>query len=101
EAIQVALTRKAIDSNADAWLPHQKLILKDCLEAYTINGAFINNRDSETGSLEVGKYADLIILDRDLYTGPAGEIARVKVMKTFFRGKEVFCREDLLKSPLK
>lgn len=101
EAIQVALTRKAIDSKADAWLPHQKLILKDCLEAYTINGAFINNRDSETGSLEVGKYADIIILDRDLYTVPAEEIARVKVLKTFFRGKEVFSREDLLKWPLK
>ncbi|MBI1271999.1 amidohydrolase family protein [bacterium] len=95
EAIQVALTRKAIDKNVDAWLPHQKLILKDCLEAYTINGAFINNRDSETGSLEVGKYADIIILDRDLYTVPAGEIARVNVLKTFFRGKEVFSKKDL------
>ncbi|MCB9471866.1 MAG: amidohydrolase [Candidatus Obscuribacterales bacterium] len=95
EAIQVAVTRRGIDKEGDCWLPHQKLILKDCLEAYTINGAFINHRDSENGSLEVGKQADIVVLDRDLYTVPAGELARVKVLKTIFRGKEIYSREDL------
>lgn len=99
EAIQVAVTRKALDKEEDSWLPHQKLILKDCLEAYTINGAFINHRDNENGSLEVGKQADIIVLDRDLYTVPEGELAGVKVIKTFFRGKEIYSKEDLLESP--
>lgn len=90
-AIQVALTRKAIESpRSPSWLPEQKMELPAMLALYTINGAFLNHQEKRTGSLELGKEADLIVLDRNLFEIPDSEIHRARVLLTLLAGQEVF-----------
>lgn len=60
------------------------------LRAATINAAYELHQDTETGSLEVGKYADMIILDRNPLTIPAEEIANTRVLQTLVGGKIVY-----------
>jgi predicted amidohydrolase YtcJ len=76
--------------------PGQRLGVEDAIDAYTINGARYLNRDQETGSIEVGKSADFIVLDRDILklaaAGKATEIAGTQVQETWFKGTAVFKR---------
>jgi predicted amidohydrolase YtcJ len=60
------------------------------LRSATINAAYELHEDDVTGSLEVGKFADLIVLDRNPLTVPAEDIARVKVLETLVGGKVVY-----------
>lgn len=63
------------------------------LRAITINAAYQLHQDDQIGSLEVGKLADLIVLDRDLMKIPDEEIARIKVVETVVGGKVVYAAE--------
>ena len=67
--------------------------MEDALDAYTLEGAFGVGREDELGTLETGKLADFIVLDRDLLTIDAEEICGTKVLKTFVEGKCVYERE--------
>jgi predicted amidohydrolase YtcJ len=60
------------------------------LRAATINAAYELHQDEVTGSLEVGKFADLIVLDRNPLTVPAEEIAKIKVLETVVGGDTVY-----------
>lgn len=91
DAIQVAVTRRGPkEPPGPAWLPEEVVDLPLMLAGYTINGAYVNFEESETGSIEVGKAADLIVLDRNLFEIPAHEIHLAKVQLTLLDGKEVF-----------
>jgi predicted amidohydrolase YtcJ len=91
EAIQVAVTRRgSTEPEGPAWIPEEKIDLPAILAAYTINGAYLNHEDKETGSLEVGKAADMIVLSRDLFKIPQGKIHEAKVLLTLLEGQEVF-----------
>ena len=91
EAIQVAVTRRGpTEPEGPAWIPEEKIDLSAALAAYTINGAYLNHEDKETGSIESGKAADLIVLDRDLFKIPPEKIHEAKVVLTLLDGKEVF-----------
>jgi predicted amidohydrolase YtcJ len=57
---------------------------------YTINAAYENHLEKETGSVEVGKLADLAVLDRNLFELPAQEIHNVRVLRTLLEGKTVW-----------
>ena len=59
---------------------------------YTINAAYQNRLDRETGSIEVGKLADLVVLERDLFEVPAGELHAVRVIRTLLEGTTVYLR---------
>ena len=59
------------------------------IASFTINGAYANFMESETGSIEVGKKADLVVLERNLFDIPTEEIGDVKVLMTMFEGKAV------------
>jgi predicted amidohydrolase YtcJ len=90
QAIEVALTRQAPDANGgDPWLPEQRLDLPTILAAYTINGAYLSFLEKETGSLEAGKWADLVVLEKDLFEVAPDEIGEVKVLWTLLAGKTV------------
>lgn len=90
DAIQVAVTRRGVDdSTGSAWIPQEIVDLPTMLAAYTINGAYVNHQENETGSIEAGKAADLIVLDRNLFEIPAHEIHNAKVLLTLLEGREV------------
>lgn len=92
QAIEVALTRRDPDDNAagPAWIPDERLDLATMLAAYTIGGAHAAFRERDTGSIEVGKSADLVVLDRDPYRTPAPSLSEVAVLWTLFEGGEVY-----------
>ena len=72
----------------------QAVTIREVLDAYTINGARMLGRDKEIGSLEVGKSADFVVLDRDILkladSGKADDIHGTKVIETWFQGKRVY-----------
>jgi predicted amidohydrolase YtcJ len=84
--------RRVSDERRDAqpFLPEERLDLAEALEAFTIGSAFVNHLDDRTGSLEVGKLADLIVLDRDPFAPDAGPIGDAKVLLTMVEGETVF-----------
>ena len=95
--IEVAVTR--VDPflhKGDAFLPEQAISLEDAIEAYTLNSAYVNFLDDKTGSIEVGKYADLIVLEKNLFDIPVTEISEAKVLLTLLEGNPVYgTLEDL------
>lgn len=90
EAIQVAVTRQPLVGKGPAWVPAERCDLPSILAAYTVNGAWLGRLEAETGSLEVGKAADLIVLSRNLFEIPAREIHKVKVELTMLEGRIVY-----------
>ena len=91
DAIQVAVTRRGLKAGpGPPWIPEEAVDLPLMLAGYTINGAYVNFEETETGSIEVGKAADLIVLDRNLFEIPAHEIHLAKVLLTLLDGKEVY-----------
>jgi len=73
--------------------PEQALDLATVLEIYTGNAARTMGLDALTGSLETGKSADLIVLDRHLFKIPSEELADARVLSTYFEGELVFERD--------
>jgi predicted amidohydrolase YtcJ len=91
DAIQVAITRRGLDDGPGAaWIPEETVDLAEMLAGYTINGAYLNFEEKETGSIEVGKAADLIVIDHNLFEIPPHKIHEAKVLLTLLAGKEVY-----------
>ncbi len=91
EGIYAAVTRRTLDDkNPDGWVPEQKITVEEALRAYTIDAAFASFEEDHKGSLEPGKLADFVILDRDITQIPPEEIRNVKVLKTIVGGEVVF-----------
>jgi predicted amidohydrolase YtcJ len=91
EAIQIGVTRYGLDdAKRVSWLPDERADLATMIAAYTINGAYLAHREKQTGSIEVGKAADLIVLSENLFTIPVHSIHKARVLLTLLDGKEVF-----------
>lgn len=90
EGIEVALTRIAPGEDKPPLEPSEAVTLEQALRAYTLNVAYVNHLDQETGSIAAGKSADLIVLDQDLFKIPVRQIHTTKVMVTLFRGRPVY-----------
>jgi predicted amidohydrolase YtcJ len=88
-AVHVAVNRALPGTAAEPLLPAQRLSLAEALAAYTTGSAYVNHLD-ETGAIEVGKLADLVVLDRDPFDGPPGEIASTAVAFTYVAGEQVY-----------
>ena len=90
-AIETAVTRKDPSNRVQGTLnKNERMDLTEMLKAYTINAADLMHQGHLTGSLETGKYADLIILERNLFEIPLEEIGEVKVIETVLEGTTVF-----------
>ncbi len=93
DGIEVAVTRKDPDgpeSDSPAFIPEERIELDSALAAYTIGSAYANLREKETGSIETGKSADLIVLSNNLFDVRPSEINQTKVLLTLFEGKKIF-----------
>ncbi len=60
------------------------------IEAYTINGAWLARQEHETGTIEVGKAADLVVLDRNLFAIDPMELHEARVLLTLLEGEVVY-----------
>ena len=100
QALHVAVNRVMPDHYlygsgvTDVFLPEERLDLATAIAAYTIGSAFVNHLDDITGSIEVGKLADLTIVDRDLFALPREEIGSARIDATYVEGMQVFRRDD-------
>ncbi|UFT99096.1 amidohydrolase [Radiobacillus kanasensis] len=86
-----AVTRKHDDGYPQqGWNPEQKLTLYEALRAYTIGAAFGTFREKELGTLEVGKLADVIVLDQNLFAIDPEQIREVQTVLTIMDGKVMY-----------
>jgi predicted amidohydrolase YtcJ len=94
DGIQVAITRRAPSANRATapWLPEEVVDLSVAIAMYTINAAYQNHQERETGSIEVGKLADLVILEKNLFEVAPRDIHSVRVVRTILEGRTVFER---------
>lgn len=89
--MEVAVRRVPPDArDAEPFLPEQRLTLDEALAAYTIGTAYVNHLDSEAGTIEPGKLADLVVLDRDIRAPDAGTLGDAQVRSTWIEGEAVF-----------
>jgi hypothetical protein len=90
EQIETAVTRLgALGETTEPLLPEEAITLPEAVAAFTINAAYTNRLEKDTGSIETGKRADLVVLDRNLFEIPASEISDTKALVTLFEGKPV------------
>ena len=95
DGIEAAVTRLDPDGKTDEPLgENEEINLAQAIENYTLNSAYVNFLNVDTGSIEIGKLADIIVLDRNLFDVPASEINQVRVIATLFRGELVFGNLD-------
>lgn len=89
--VQTALTRQTAEGEpVGGFVPQQRLSLEDTIRAYTLGAAFAGHREKTEGSLETGKLADLIVLDRDLFNIEPSEIGKTDVLLTMVGGRVVY-----------
>jgi predicted amidohydrolase YtcJ len=81
--------------NLEPFLPGERLDLPTAIAGFTINSAYVNHLDDVTGSIEVGKLADLVVLDRNPFEQPADRLAEARVVRTLVDGERVFDAGDL------
>lgn len=74
----------------DAFWTKELISREQALQALTINGAYQMHVEKERGSIEVGKYADFVIADKDVLTCPESDIHSANVVSTWFEGKQVY-----------
>ena len=89
--METAVTRQPPRKHGShpVFLPEQRMMRAECLQGYTLNAAAAAWRGHETGSLSFGKWADIIILDRDILTCDVYDIGDTQVLLTLLAGKDV------------
>ena len=86
-----AVSRQDADNwPAGGWFPAERMTREEALKSMTIWPAFAAFQEKEMGSLSVGKYADFVILDRDIMRVPAEQILGTRVLATYIGGKAVY-----------
>jgi predicted amidohydrolase YtcJ len=85
----IAVTRSALGLSV-ATHSENGITIQEALKAYTLDNAYLLFQEDSTGSITAGKWADLVVIDRDLITCPVGGIRETQVVQTFVAGEEVY-----------
>ena len=88
--IETAITRQGIGGSEETLAPGEATDLTAAVRAVTIDSAYLMGYEDQVGSIEVGKVADLVVLDRNLFEIPPTSIGETRVLRTIFNGVEVF-----------
>ena len=92
--LAVAISREdAQGQPPGGWMPEQTLILAEALAAFTRGGAFAGFAEDRLGSLEKGKLADFIFIDRDIFQATPEQIRDTQVLETWLAGRKVWERD--------
>jgi hypothetical protein len=95
EGIDAAVTRRTLDGkNPGGWYPQQRIPVEDALRAYTSGAAFAGFAEKELGTLEVGKLADIVVVDRNIVRDSVTELQRARVQLTMVGGRVVYERSQ-------
>jgi predicted amidohydrolase YtcJ len=83
---------KRIDGNTGKSLmtPHKKITREEAIRLYTVNGAKVLFWEDKLGSIEAGKLADLVVLDKDILSCPLDEIKDTEILLTMIQGEVVY-----------
>jgi predicted amidohydrolase YtcJ len=93
EGIYAAVTRRTLDgAHPEGWVPSQKITVEEALRAYTSAGAYASFDEAERGTLERGKLADFVLVDRDLTRVPPETLRDARVVLTVVGGRIVYER---------
>ncbi len=89
--LYASVTRQGRDGEPDGgWYADQSLTRAEALHSFTLAGAYAANQEDRLGSLEAGKWADFIVIDRNYFEIPEAEIDDIKVLQTWVAGRQVF-----------
>ena len=89
--LYAAVTRQTLEGKPEGgWFPKERLTIEQAIEYYTLGSAYAEFAEKEKGSLEPGKWADLVVLDTNLLKATPKEILRAKVVATIFNGGVVY-----------
>jgi predicted amidohydrolase YtcJ len=89
--VEAFVTRRDPRGDAEGALwPEQAISLEEAIEIYTIHGAHAMKMEDRIGSIEAGKLADFIVLERNIFEIPIDEVADTKINQTWFEGKLVY-----------
>jgi predicted amidohydrolase YtcJ len=83
------------EATTEVFLPDERLDLAAAVRMFTMGSAFVNHLDDVTGSIEVGKFGDLAVLDRNPFDGPVSEIRDARVLLTMVEGRTVYTGDGL------
>ena len=91
EGMYAAVTRKTLDDlNPEGWVPEQKISIEQSLLAYTKNAAFASFEESRKGTLEPGKLADFVVINKNITKVKPDNIKDLKILMTYVGGRKVF-----------
>ena len=91
EGIHAAVTRQNSDGfPAGGWYPQQAMTVTQALRCFTLDAAWAAHQEKVIGTLEVGKWADFIVVDQDLFKVEPKAIGKTQVLQTWVAGKCVF-----------
>jgi predicted amidohydrolase YtcJ len=89
--LHIAVNRQTPEGHPPGgWVPEQRITIQDALKAYTQGGAYSSFEENSKGKLQPGYLADIIVFNQDLFSIPAMDIAKTKVVLTLFDGKIIF-----------
>ena len=92
--LYAAVTRQTVTGDPpDGWFPEQRITIEQAIRAYTLNSAYANFEADTKGSIEVGKLADITVLDRNLLEIEPREYLETNVLYTIVDGKIVYERD--------
>jgi len=94
--IYAAVSRQDLEGWPEGgWLPQERVSREDAIRAFTLDAAWAGFMEDQTGSLETGKRADFIVLDRNIMQVPVEGIPEIRVEETWIDGKRVYDRQIL------
>lgn len=91
--LHAAVTRQTAENEPKTgWIPEEKVAIEDALRGFTLDAAYAAFQDDKLGTLELGKRADFIFIDRDIFERPASDIRDTQVLETWINGQQVFSK---------
>lgn len=91
--IDAAVNRRDFNqAQPQSWYPEQAMTVQEALRCFTLDAAYAAHQEKVLGSLEPGKWADFVVIDRDIFKIPRAQLHQTTVLQTWVAGKQVFVK---------